>query len=65
MDPGRHNRVIWVTKFTSMAEAEQFTAKLQADESYRKLLHEAAKTEERYPFWTDDVHDTFWRIAEL
>ena len=62
---GRLNRVIWVTKFNSMAAAEEFTHKLQADEKYRAILHEAAKTEEKRPFWVDYVNDTYWNIAEL
>ena len=62
---GRLNRVAWVTKFNSMAATEEFTDKLQADERYRALLHEAAKTEEKRPFWVDHVTDTYWNIAEL
>ena len=62
---GRLNRVAWVTKYESMAAAEEFTHKLQADERYRALLHEAAKTEEKRPFWVDYLTDTYWEIAEL
>lgn len=62
---GRLNRVVWVTKFNSMAAAEEFTHKLHADEKYRALQHEAAKTEEKRPFWVDFVTDTYWNIAEL
>jgi len=62
---GRLNRVAWVTKFSSMAAAEEFTHKLEADEKYRAILHEAAKTEEKMPFWVDYVKDTYWDIADL
>lgn len=62
---GRLNRIAWVTKYDSMAAAEKFTQKLQADEKYRALLHEAAKTEEKRPFWVDYLTDTYWNTAEL
>ena len=62
---GRLNRVAWVAKYNSMAAAEEFTDKLQADERYRGILHDAAKTEEKRPFWVDGIKDTYWRIAEL
>jgi len=62
---GRRNRVGWVTKFDSMADAEAFTAELRADDAYRAILRKAAKLEEKMPFWEDYVHDTYWEVAEL